>query len=107
MQSRAASGWAAQYGDAANSSSSPVSGADTLRLEWMRSVKGDLGAQAALGSGNYLAVNAQTAGGCSLMVWESNNRARQRWCTRLYQGGGLASPLSTASTTSTSGSRGS
>ena len=93
VDARAASGWAAQYADAANSSSSPVSGADTLRLEWVRSVKGDLAAQAALGSGNYLAVNGQTAGGCSLMVWETNNRARQRWCTRLYQGGGLASPL--------------
>ncbi|RZT19398.1 outer membrane protein assembly factor BamB [Mycobacterium sp. BK558] len=93
VQSRAASGWAAQYADAANSSSSPVSGADTLRLDWVRSVKGDLAAQAALGSGNYLAVNGQTAAGCSLMVWETNNRARQRWCTRLYPGGGLASPL--------------
>ncbi len=93
VQARAASGWAAQYADAANSSSSPVPGADTLRLEWVRSVKGDLTAQAALGPGNYLAVNGQTGGGCSLMVWETNNRARQRWCTRLYQGGGLASPL--------------
>ncbi len=62
VDARAASGWAAQYADAANSSSSPVSGADTLRLEWVRSVKGDLAAQAALGSGNYLAVNGQTAG---------------------------------------------
>ena len=47
----------------------------------------------ALGSGSYLAVNAQTPGGCSLMVWETDNNARQRWCTRLVQGGGLSSPL--------------
>ena len=64
-----------------------------LRLEWTRSVKGDLAAQVALGSGSYLAVNAQTPGGCSLMVWEADNNARQRWCTRLVQGGGLSSPL--------------
>jgi outer membrane protein assembly factor BamB len=50
-------------------------------------------AAVALGSGRYLAVNAQTPGGCSLMVWEADNNARQRWCTRLVQGGGLASPL--------------
>ncbi|HYZ69673.1 MAG TPA: PQQ-binding-like beta-propeller repeat protein [Mycobacterium sp.] len=89
----APNGWAAQYGDAANSSYSPIAGADALRLEWRRSVKGDLAAQVALGSGSYLAVNAQTAGGCSLMVWETDNKGRQRWCTRLWQGGGLSSPL--------------
>ena len=93
VEARAATGWAAQYADAANSSYSPAAGADALRLEWIRSVKGELGAQVALGSGNYLAVNGQTAGGCSLMVWETNNHARQRWCTRLVQGGGIASPL--------------
>jgi outer membrane protein assembly factor BamB len=27
------------------------------------------------------------------MVWETDNKARQRWCTRLFQGGGLSSPL--------------
>lgn len=93
VEARAATGWSAQYADAANSSRSPVDGADSLRLEWIRSVKGDLAAQVALGSGNYLAVNSQTAGGCSLMVWEANNRARQRWCTRLVQGGGITGPL--------------
>ena len=93
VDARAATGWAAQYGDAANSSYSPINGADALRLDWIRSVKGDLAAQVALGSGNYLAVNAQTGGGCSLMVWETNNRARQRWCTGLVQGGGVSSPL--------------
>ncbi|CAA0126860.1 putative protein [Mycolicibacterium vanbaalenii] len=93
VQARAATGWAAQYADAANSSYSPVDGSDTLRLEWTRSVKGELAAQAALGSGEYLAVNGQTAGGCSLMVWETDNQARQRWCTRLVQGGGIASPM--------------
>jgi outer membrane protein assembly factor BamB len=93
VEAHAATGWAAQYGDAANSSFSPVAGAEALRLEWRRSVKGDLGAQVSLGSGSYLAVNGQTPGGCSLMVWEADNRARQRWCTRLVQGGGLSSPL--------------
>ena len=91
--SRAASSWAAQYADAENSSYSPVSGADTLRLDWIRSVKGEVAAQVALSSGHFLAVNGQTAAGCSLMVWENDNRARQRWCTRLVQGGGFASPL--------------
>ena len=93
VQAHAADGWAAQYGDAANSSYSPVAGADALRLEWRRSVKGDLAAQVSLGSGSYLAINAQSGGGCSLMVWETNNFARQRWCARLVQGGGLSSPL--------------
>ncbi len=27
------------------------------------------------------------------MVWETDNNARQRWCTRLWQGGALSSPL--------------
>src|SRR6185437_7116809 len=88
-----ANGWSAQYGDAANSSYIPVDGAEALRLEWIRSVKGSVESQVALGSGDYLAVNAQSAGGCSLMVWETDNKARQRWCTRLFQGGGLSSPL--------------
>ncbi len=93
VEARAATGWSAQYADAANSSHSPVTGADTLRLDWIRSVRGDLASQVALGSGNQVAVNAQTTGGCSLMVWESDNLGRQRWCTRTFQGGGFASPL--------------
>jgi outer membrane protein assembly factor BamB len=93
VESHAADGWPAQYGDAANSSFIDVAGADALKLEWSRSVKGDLGATVALGSGQYLAVNAQTPAGCSLMVWEADNNARQRWCTRLWQGGGSSSPL--------------
>jgi len=93
VEAHPAEGWSAQYGDAANSSSSPVQGARTLRLDWIRSVKGQVESQAALGSGDYLAVNAQSPGGCSLMVWENDNRARQRWCSRLWQGGGISSPL--------------
>jgi outer membrane protein assembly factor BamB len=90
-----AQGWSAQYGDAANSSYTPVNGAAAVRLDWIRSVKGAVQSQPALGSvdTDYLAVNAQTSGGCSLMVWENGNRARQRWCTRLWQGGGSSSPL--------------
>ncbi|WP_326547371.1 PQQ-binding-like beta-propeller repeat protein [Mycolicibacterium sp. ND9-15] len=93
VEAKAADAWAAQYRDAANSSYRPDAGADTLRLEWVRSVKGDLAAAVALGSGSYLAVNAQTSAGCSLMVWEADNKARQRWCTRLVQGGGASGPL--------------
>lgn len=93
VEAHPADGWSAQYGDAANSSYAHVDGAGTLRLDWIRSVKGQVEAQVALSGGDYLAVNAQTAGGCSLMVWENDNRARQRWCTRLWQGGGLSSPL--------------
>lgn len=93
VDARPADGWPAQYGDAANSSYAPVDGDQTLRLDWIRSAKGEISSQVALGSGNYLAVNAQSAGGCSLMVWEVDNRGRQRWCTRLWQGGGLSSPL--------------
>ena len=94
VEAHAADGWPAQYGNAANSSYSTVPGAGALRLEWRRSVKGDLAAQVALGSGSYLAINAQSAGGCSLMVWETANMARQRWCTRLWQVQGTGSPLS-------------
>src|SRR4051794_7926101 len=70
-------GWPAQYGDAANSSYTPLSGAGDLAPDWRRSVKGDLGAQVALGSSGYLAANAETPAGCSLMVWESGNQGRQ------------------------------
>lgn len=96
VDAHAAPGWSAQYGDAANSSHVDIDGATAVRLDWTRSVKGSLGAQVALGSTaatNYLAANAQTRDGCSLMVWESDNGGRQRWCTRLWQGGGLAGPL--------------
>jgi len=93
VDSKPSSGWPAQYGDASNSSYTPTPGAADLKLQWSRSVKGDLAAGVALGSDSYLAVNAQTAGGCSLMVWETGNNARQRWCTRVIQGGGFASPL--------------
>lgn len=93
---QAGDGWPAQYGDASNSSYTPVAGSASLRLAWTRSVKGSLAAQVALGSTgatNYLAANAQTPAGCSLMVWEADRGARQRWCTRLWQGGGLSGPL--------------
>ncbi|ODQ94171.1 PQQ-binding-like beta-propeller repeat protein [Mycolicibacterium holsaticum] len=93
VEAHAASGWPAQYGDASNSSYTPTPGADKLRLEWTRSVKGDLQSAVALGTNGYLGVNAQTPAGCSLMVWEADNNARQRWCTRLVQGGGPSSPL--------------
>ena len=88
-----ARGWPAPYADAANSSYTEIAGATTLTLRWSRSVKGELGAAAALGAEGYLAVNGQTAGGCSLMVWENDNNGRQRWCTRMVLGGGFAGPL--------------
>ena len=93
VESSAAQGWSAQYADAANTSYTATAGSSTLQLSWSRSVKGSLDAGAALGAGNYLAVNGQTAGGCSLMVWENDNNGRQRWCTRMVLGGGFASPL--------------
>jgi outer membrane protein assembly factor BamB len=93
VETTPAEGWPAQYGDAANSSYSPTRGADRLTLRWTRSVKGSLSSAVALSSRNWLAANAQTPGGCSLMEWENDDNGRQRWCTRLFQGGGLASPL--------------
>lgn len=93
VQSTAARGWSAQYANAENTSYTATEGASTLALDWSRSVKGELGAAAALGGDSYLAVNAQTAGGCSLMVWENDNRGRQRWCTRMFLGGGFSSPM--------------
>lgn len=85
-------GWPAQYGDAANSSYTTVTGATKLALSWTRSVKGSLAAGPALGARGYLALNAQTPAGCSLMEWETGN-GRQRWCMRLLQGGGVGGPL--------------
>lgn len=93
VDSTAGRGWPAQYADAENSSYSPTEGAAELSLTWSRSVKGELGAAAALGGDGYLALNGQTAGGCSLMVWENDNNGRQRWCTRMFLGGGFSSPL--------------
>ncbi|HEU4363420.1 MAG TPA: PQQ-binding-like beta-propeller repeat protein [Mycobacterium sp.] len=88
-----APGWPAQYSDAANSSYTSTAGAQALQLTWTRSVKGELGAGPALGARGWLALNGQTRDGCSLMEWENDNNGRQRWCTRLYQGGGFFGPL--------------
>lgn len=93
VESTAAPGWSAQYANAANTSYTSTDGASALTPQWSRSVKGELGAAAALGGGGYLAVNGQTAGGCSLMVWENGNNGRQRWCTRMVLGGGFTSPM--------------
>ncbi len=88
-----AQGWSAQYGDASNSSYTATSGATKLTLRWTRSVKGSLASAPALSSRNWMALNAQTSGGCSLMEWENDDNGRQRWCTRLFQGGGISGPL--------------
>src|ERR1700744_363225 len=93
VETTPAEGWPAQYGDAANSSYSATPGADRLTLRWTRSVKGSLASAVSLSSRNWLAANGQTPGGCSLMEWENDDNGRQRGCTRLFQGGGLASPL--------------
>ncbi len=93
VEASAAQGWPAQYGDAANTSYTATSGASKLSLQWTRSVKGSLAAGPALSARGYLALNAQTPGGCSLMEWENNDNGRQRWCVRLGQGGGFAGPL--------------
>ncbi|MCG5434362.1 PQQ-binding-like beta-propeller repeat protein [Mycobacterium sp. MYCO198283] len=93
VDAKAAEGWAAQYADAANSGYTATAGAEALVLQWTREVKGSLFASPALGVDGYLALNGQTAAGCSLMVWENDNNGRQRWCTRLVLGGGFASPL--------------
>lgn len=89
----AAQGWPAQYGDAANSGYTATSGATKLSLQWTRSVKGSLAAGPALSARGYLALNAQTQAGCSLMEWENDDNGRQRWCVRLFQGGGIGGPL--------------
>jgi outer membrane protein assembly factor BamB len=93
VQPAPAAGWSAQYADAANSSYTATAGAEALKLRWSRSVKGSLYASVALSASDYLGANGQTAGGCSLMVWEYDNSGRQRWCTRLVLGGGFASAL--------------
>lgn len=92
MDAAPAMGWPAQYGNAANSSYTPTAGATKLAMHWTRSVKGSLTTGPALGARGFLALNAQTPGGCSFMEWEVNN-GRQRWCSRLLQGGGFGGPL--------------
>jgi outer membrane protein assembly factor BamB len=89
----AAPGWPAQYGDASNSSYTGTAGATKLSLQWTRSVKGTLGVGPALSGRGWLALNAQTPAGCSLMEWENNDNGRQRWCVRMYQGGSVGGPL--------------
>lgn len=86
-------GWSAPYADAANSSYTATGGTDKLSLQWTRSVKGSLGTGPALSGNSYVALNAQTPAGCSLLEWENNDNGRQRWCVRLFQGGGFAGPL--------------
>ena len=93
VEATAAPGWSAQYGNSANSSYTSARGARSLTLRWTRSVKGSLAAGPALSATNWLAVNAQTPAGCSLMEWENANNGRQRWCARLIQGGGVGGPL--------------
>jgi outer membrane protein assembly factor BamB len=93
VEASPAQGWPAQYGDASNSSYTTTTGATKLALQWTRSVKGSLAAGPALSARGYLALNAQTPAGCSLMEWENNDNGRQRWCVRLVQGGGFAGPL--------------
>lgn len=86
-------GWPAQYSDSANSSYTSTTGAQDLEFGWTRSVKGELGAAVALGSNGELAANAESPAGCTLMLWENDNNGRQRWCTRLFPGGGFTSAL--------------
>ncbi|SPM28132.1 Outer membrane protein assembly factor BamB, contains PQQ-like beta-propeller repeat, partial [Mycobacterium terramassiliense] len=93
VDSSPAQGWPAQYGDAANSGYTTTGGASKLSLQWTRSVKGSLAAGPALSARSYLALNAQTSAGCSLMEWQNDDNGRQRWCVRLAQGGGFAGPL--------------
>src|ERR1700744_1729287 len=93
VEASAAQGWSAQDRGAANSSYPATSGASQLSMPWTRPVKGSLAAGPALSARGYLALNAQTPGGCSLMEWENNDNGRQRWCARVIQGGGFAGPL--------------
>jgi outer membrane protein assembly factor BamB len=93
VDASAAQGWSAQYGGASNSSYTNTAGAPKLSLQWTRSVKGSLAAGPALSGLGWLALNAQTQAGCSLMEWENNDNGRQRWCVRLVQGGGFGGPL--------------
>ena len=86
-------GWSAQYGDAANSSYTTTAGARRSRWTGAGRSKASSAPPPRWAQSSYLAANGQTAGGCSLMVWENDNDGRQRWCTRMVLGGGFASPL--------------
>ena len=94
VEAHAADGWAAQYGDAANSSYSDVAGAEALESGVEPLGQGRPRRRGGDGLGTLSGgQRARPPAGCSLMVWEADNNARQRWCTRLWQGGGSSSPL--------------
>src|SRR5258705_1742652 len=76
VQAHAADGWPAQYGDASNSSYSPVAGANALRLEWPRLVKGDPAAHGALRSGSSPYRQPPTAGGMPPVGWWDREQGR-------------------------------
>ena len=108
VEERPAAGWPAQYGDASNSSYAATAGADTLRPGVDAIGQGRAGRRR-LRSGRAAIwpSTPRPLGGCSLMVWETDNNARQRWCTRLCAGRRRRpARCSTASTTSTSASPG-
>ena len=92
VEAHAADGWPAQYGDAANSSYTGLAGADALDWSGAARSRASSAPRWRWAPAHYLAVNAQTPAGCSLMVWETDNNGRQRWCTRLWQGGGSLEP---------------
>ena len=62
VEAKPAEGWSAQYGDAANSSYTSAAGAEALTLEWSRSVKGELAAQAAGGADGEHILNLARVG---------------------------------------------
>ncbi|EUA47615.1 pyrrolo-quinoline quinone domain protein [Mycobacteroides abscessus 21] len=90
---KAAPGWSASYADAHNSSYTATEGARELTLEWSRNTKGQIRSAAAIGIDNFIAVSADTPSGCTLMEWEDNRAARQRWCTRMITGSPWSGPL--------------
>ncbi|SLH93689.1 FOG: WD40-like repeat protein [Mycobacteroides abscessus subsp. massiliense] len=90
---KAAPGWSASYADAHNSSYTATEGVRELTLEWSRNTKGQIRSAAAIGIDNFIAVSADTPSGCTLMEWEDNRAARQRWCTRMITGSPWSGPL--------------
>ena len=87
VEAAPAQGWPAQYADAANSSYTATGGRHRAGAAAGRGrSRGARPPRPALSSRSYLAVNAQTPAGCSLMEWENDDNGRQRWCTRLCPG---------------------
>ena len=88
-----ADGWSAQYGDAANSSYTPVAGAEALRAGLDPLGQGRPRSPGGARLGRLSRRQRADRGRLLADGVGDRQHGRQRWCSRLWQGGGSSSPL--------------